>query len=286
MTQPSTCGYGGSAGAVCSGLSLWLEDLYARFNHREYVRPDPVELLYDFEDVREREIVALVAAALAYGRAALIMKNAGRIVDIMGTSPRAFVLNSSDEDLASIFRTFRHRFTSGEDVAALVSGIRRALYLYGSLENCFQEGRKGGRASTKEALAFFRKVLCAGLPRSRNAILPDPAGKSACKRLHLFLKWMVRSDEVDPGGWTCLDPSRLMIPLDTHMFSIARSLGMTFRKSADYGAVLEVTRAFAALRPDDPLRYDFVLTRFGIRQDLDKKKLLAEGALIQGGDRG
>jgi len=286
MNQPSTCGYGGSAGGGYSGLSLWLEDLYARFNHREYVRPDPVELLYDFEDVREREIVALVAAALAYGRAALIMKNAGRIVDIMGTSPRDFVLNSRDEDLASMFRSFRHRFTSGEDVAALVSGIRRALYLYGSLENCFREGRKGGRASTNEALAFFRKVLCAGLLRSGNAMLPDPAGKSACKRLYLFLKWMVRSDEVDPGGWTCLDLSRLMIPLDTHMFSIARSFGMTSRKNANYGAVLEVTRAFAALRPDDPLRYDFVLTRFGIRQDLDKKKLLAEGALIQGGDRG
>jgi uncharacterized protein (TIGR02757 family) len=77
-----------------------------------------------------------------------------------------------------------------------------------------------------------------------------------------------------------------MIPLDTHMFSIARSLGMTSRKSADFGSVLEVTRAFAALRPDDPLRYDFVLTRFGIRQDLDKRKLLEEGALIQGGRQG
>jgi len=286
MNQPSTCGDGGSAGAGSSGLSLWLEDLYARFNHREYVHPDPVELLYDFEDVREREIVALVAAALAYGRAALIVKNVGRIVDIMGTSPRGFVLNSSDEDLASMFRSFRHRFTSGEDVAALVSGIRWALYLYGSLEDCFREGCKGGRASTREALAFFRKVLCAGSSGPGNAMLPDPAGKSACKRLHLFLKWMVRSDEVDPGGWTSLDPSRLMIPLDTHMFSIARQLGMTSRKSADFGAVFEVTRAFAALRPDDPLRYDFVLTRFGIRRDLDKKKLLAEGARIQGGDRG
>jgi uncharacterized protein (TIGR02757 family) len=267
-------------------LSGWLEELYTRFNHREYVHPDPVELLYDFEDVREREIVALVAAALAYGRAALIVKNAGRIVDIMGTSPRAFVLNSSDEDLASIFRTFRHRFTSGEDVAALVSGIRRALYLYGSLENCFQEGRKGGRASTKEALAFFRKVLCAGLPRSRNAILPDPAGKSACKRLHLFLKWMVRSDEVDPGGWTVLDPSALLVPLDTHMFSISRALGMTSRKGADFASVLEVTRAFSTICPEDPLRYDFVLTRFGIRPDLDKGKLLEEGAFLQQDENG
>jgi uncharacterized protein (TIGR02757 family) len=97
---------------------------------------------------------------------------------------------------------------------------------------------------------------------------------------------MVRSDEVDPGGWTVLDPSALLVPLDTHMFSISRALGMTSRKGADFASVLEVTRAFSTICPEDPLRYDFVLTRFGIRPDLDKGKLLEEGAFLQQDENG
>ncbi|MGC9371924.1 MAG: TIGR02757 family protein [Thermovirgaceae bacterium] len=256
-------------------LSGWLEELYGRFNHREYVHPDPVELLYGYEDAREREIAALVAASLSYGRAALIIKSAGMVLDAMGPSPRKFVTNSSDEDLLVRFRSFRHRFTSGEDMANLLAGVRSALASYGSLENCFREGLKRGGEPSIQGLAFFRNTLCGG------DLLPDPFKKSACKRLHLFLKWMVRSDKVDPGGWTVLDPSELLVPLDTHMFSIARALGMTSRKGADFMTVLEVTRAFSTIRPNDPLRYDFVLTRFGIRPDLDKGKLLEEGALLQ-----
>ncbi|MFP4481392.1 MAG: TIGR02757 family protein [Thermovirgaceae bacterium] len=287
-SDPTKDGLKKDTGIVSGRLSRWLEELYSRFNHREYVHPDPVALLYGFEDVREREIAALVAASLAYGRAAQIMKSAGMVLDALGPSPRKFVLNSSDEDLLARLRSFRHRFTSGEDIAGLLSGIRRTLSLYGTLENCLREGLKEDGVSPARALEFFRKELRSDIHPSASGgtLLPDPSKNSACKRLHLFLKWMVRSDEVDPGGWTVLDPSDLLVPLDTHMFSIARALGMTSRKGADFRVVIEVTRAFSTICPEDPLRYDFVLTRFGIRPDLDKKKLLKEGALLlQDGNR-
>jgi hypothetical protein len=153
-------------------LSGWLEELYTRFNHREYVHPDPVELLYDFEDVREREIVALVAAALAYGRAALIVKNAGRIVDIMGTSPRAFVLNSSDEDLASIFRTFRHRFTQERMLRPLFPESGGPFICTEAWKTVFKRVAKAGGHPQKRPWLFSGKssvlvCLVLAMPSSR-----------------------------------------------------------------------------------------------------------------------
>ncbi len=261
-------------------LLKWLEGLYEKYNRREYVHPDPVELLYAYGDVRDREIAGVVAAALAYGRAALIIKSAGSVLDVLGPSPVASLSGMTDAELMRSLKGFRHRFTTGYDMAMLLSGIRKALGRYETLEACFVEGLENGRGSVTAGLSHLRNALCRREDGKVNATLPDPGKGSACKRLYLFLKWMVRSDEVDPGGWKAIDPSRLLIPLDTHMFSMTREWGMTNRKSADLKTVQEVTRAFAALRPDDPLRYDFVLTRFGIRSDLDKGQLLKEGTFL------
>lgn len=266
----------GPAAAGAPHLGQWFEDLYRRYNRREYVHPDPVELLHAFKDARDREIAGVIAAALAYGRAAMILKSAGNVLDLLGGSPRNSLLHVDDLHLARLFRSFRHRFTSGEDMALLLSGIRETLLQYGTLEDCFREGFQKSGGSVTKGLKFFRDGLCG--KRTGRAVLPDPAKGSACKRLLLYLKWMVRTDEIDPGGWTVLDPSQLLIPLDTHMFSVARALGMTGRKVADIKAAMEVTKAFSKIRPDDPLRYDFVITRFGIRPDLDKGVLLEEGA--------
>ena len=113
------------------------------------------------------------------------------------------------------------------------------------------------------------------MARPSSSLLPDPDRGSACKRLHLFLKWMVRVDAVDPGGWTVLPPSALVVPVDTHMHRIGLALGLTERGQADIRTALEMTEAFSLVRPDDPVRYDFALTRFGIRPDLDMEALLS-----------
>ena len=114
------------------------------------------------------------------------------------------------------------------------------------------------------------KALLGGrTPEYRNSLLPLPDRGSACKRLNLFMRWMVRQDAVDPGGWSGVPLSKLIIPLDTHMHRISRAMGLTSRRQADMGTAMEVTRAFQKFAPDDPLRYDFVLTRLGIRKDMD-----------------
>ncbi|MCD6487215.1 MAG: TIGR02757 family protein, partial [Syntrophobacterales bacterium] len=102
-----------------------------------------------------------------------------------------------------------------------------------------------------------------------NSLLPSPAKGSACKRLNLFLRWMVRHDDVDPGGWDDISSSKLIIPLDTHMHRICLALGITKRKQADMKTALEITRSFQVMAPHDPVRYDFALTRLGIRKDTD-----------------
>ena len=103
--------------------------------------------------------------------------------------------------------------------------------------------------------------------------MPDPSKGSACKRLALYLRWMVRNDEVDPGGWKMVDPSALLIPLDTHMFNICTTLGLCSRKAADGRSAIEITEAFKKVCPEDPVRYDFALTRFGIRSDMKLEDL-------------
>ena len=253
-------------------LRALFEDLYLRYNRREFVHPDPVELLYCYQETGDREVAALLAAALAYGRASQIVKKASQVLEVMGASPKGFVLSHSLNELQKVFKDFKHRFTDGKSVAGLFYGIRGVLLEYGSLEMCAECYVNEGHLKAKEAITgLFESLLRHGMPSS---VLPDPRKPSACKRLYLFLKWMIRKDSIDPGGWSALKPSELIYPLDTHIFSIARALGATDRKSADFKAALDVTEFFRRINPLDPLKYDFVLTRFGIRPDLNKKEFL------------
>jgi len=256
----------------CADLKELLEELYRCYNRREFVHPDPVELLYCYRNTGDREVAGLLAAALAYGRASQIVKKTSQVLEVMGASPKDYVLSHSLRELQEVFKDFKHRFTDGEGIAGLFYGIRGVLLEYGSLEMCAASHVTEGHPKAKEGLTgLYESLLCNGMPSS---VLPDPRKTSACKRLYLFLKWMVRQDSVDPGGWTVLKPSELIYPLDTHIFSIAKTLGATDRKSADFKAALDTTKFFRRINPSDPLKYDFVLTRFGIRPDLNKNELL------------
>jgi uncharacterized protein (TIGR02757 family) len=248
-----------------------LESLYAKYNRKRYVHPDPLEFLYAFADPSDRELVALISACLAYGRVHQILKGIRACLDIMGNSPRRFLLSSNESSLAMAFAGFNYRFTRGHEMARFMTGLKRAIERHGNLEAVFSAapdatGAQGTISRLKKGVDELLSL--AGLPRSY--LLPDPAKKSACKRLFLFLRWMVRADRVDPGGWSAISPADLVIPLDTHMFHIATDLGLTSRKQANLATALEITRAFARLSPSDPVKYDFVLTRFGIRDELSR----------------
>jgi uncharacterized protein (TIGR02757 family) len=240
-----------------------LERLYERYNDSAYLSPDPVEFLHGYDDVRDREIVGLVASGLAYGRVAQINRSVARALERLGPSPWRRVVEASVDDLRSSFASFRHRFTCGDEMAALLVGAGRMLRADGSLGARFAELIDDGDETVVPALTRFVGELRGDGPE-RSSVLPDPCRKSACKRLHLYLRWMVRSDRIDPGGWDAVPRSKLVVPLDTHMHRYARSRGLTGRRQADLRTALEITEAFRRIRPDDPVRYDFAITRLGI----------------------
>ncbi len=249
-----------------NNLHAALEALYSKYNRRRFVHPDPLEFLYNYENPADMEIAGLVASSLAYGRVAQILNSVRRVLDALGPSPAARVTSEPSDNLDEMLSGFKHRFTTGRQLTAMLAGAGRLLAEYGSLEACFaQQFRKS--ASMPEAQQGFVALVerAAGTPMG--FLLPCPSRGSTCKRLNLFLKWMVRRDDVDPGPWTAIPASSLVVPLDTHMFRTGHRLGLLRRKQSDLKAALELTEGFAKLEPEDPAKYDFVLTRFGIRRD-------------------
>ncbi|MDD4870784.1 MAG: TIGR02757 family protein [Kiritimatiellae bacterium] len=247
-----------------------LERLYKTYNKKKYVHPDPLEFLYNFPDIRDREIAGLIASSLAYGRVTQILKSVRCVLDKMGPSPLEFIKETRPPDFKKIYCGFKHRFTTHCDIADLLSALHRILKEYGSLNKCFVTGMGENDETVIPALNYFlEKLNCTG-----GYLIPLPHRDSACKRMHLFLRWMVRKDAVDPGGWKGISPGKLVVPLDTHMANIGRTMGMTQRKSANQGMALDITNVFRRISPDDPVKYDFALTRFGIHPDMEMKDLL------------
>lgn len=250
-------------------LKSVLDHLYETYATRQWVHPDPLEFLYACEDVRDRELVGLIASSLAYGNVRQILRSVARVLDVLGPRPRARLLRMSDAALEGGLAGFRHRWTTDRDVFRLLSGAREVLRRHGTIEAALARHWDGALTSALTGLA--RELQEAG----PTGLLPDPARGSACKRLHLYLRWMVRCDAVDPGGWEVLAPSALMVPLDVHMHRVARRIGFTQRRQADERTAVEVTAGFRALSPADPVRYDFALTRLGIQRREVPAELLA-----------
>ena len=250
-----------------------LDLLYARLNRRAFVSPDPLEVVYRYEDPRDREVAGLIAAGLAYGRVAQILRSLHALLDALGPSPAARIRRDGAEALADA-PGFRHRWTDASEMGGFLDAIGHALRRHGSLEACFMGHHAANAEHTLDALAGFTRELRGGGPPT--SLLSAPEKGSACKRLHLYLRWMARRDDVDPGCWTAVPPQALLIPLDTHMHRLARGLGLTKRNQANLATTLEVSRAFRRINPDDPLKYDFALTRLGIRGELNPEEFLRE----------
>jgi len=246
-----------------------LESLYAFYSSRKWVHPDPLEFLYDYRDLKDREVAGLIASSLAYGRVAQILKSVSGVLEKMGPSPYGFLLSATPSSLRRIFSDFKHRFTSGEELALMLMGAKSVIERYGSLYECFLSGFKDDDGTILTGLSYLVNELRINSNGRSNSLLPLPERGSACKRWNLFLRWMVRKDQVDPGGWNRVSPARLIIPLDTHMHRICLSLKLTGRKNADMRTAIEITSAFGKIEPEDPVRYDFALTRLGIRKDAD-----------------
>jgi uncharacterized protein (TIGR02757 family) len=243
-----------------------LTRLCARYDRR-FLDTDPVGIVRRFDEPEDREIAGLIAAGLAYGRVVSIRRSLESILLVMGPKPARFVESFDPAADAHRFDGFVHRFTRGRDVAILIERVRDAKASAGSLEAYFLTGDDPRSETLGPALDSFGARLFSGLPRGHGTrwLLPLPSGGSACKRSCLFLRWMVRPDDgVDCGVWPRVLPSRLVLPLDTHLFKVVRALGWTRRKSAGWAMALEVTERLRAIDPADPIRFDFALSRLGI----------------------
>jgi uncharacterized protein (TIGR02757 family) len=246
------------------GLKEELDRLYLYYNNKKFIHPDPLEFLYKYDSISDREIAGLVASSLAYGRVAQILKSVSIVLAKMVPGPSIFLKESSSRLIFRTFSRFKHRFTTGAELSCLLVNIKNSLLKYGSLNECFVDGMKKEDRSVFPAVLNFAKNLNSSKENRCNSLMPSPSGDSAFKRLNLYLRWMVRMDNVDPGGWHKVPSSKLIVPLDTHMQRISLKLGLTRRKQANIKTALGVTDSFKEFDKNDPVKYDFALTRLGM----------------------
>ena len=247
-----------------------LERLYHTFEV-SLLPPDPLEVVRRFDRPEDQEIAALIASSLAYGRAEKIVETVERLFVLMEEAPYAFVLHFNPQKQADRFRTFVYRFTRGEAIIDLILILQSVIKQFGSLEMLFLRGYSPLDPHIGPGLTHFVETLldCGPSLSTKGGVgylLPSPRTGSACKRLNLFLRWMVRQDEIDLGLWRSVSPSRLIIPVDTHVARLSRLLGLTARRQADWRMAEEITTALRVLDPADPVKYDLSLCHLGMRQ--------------------
>ncbi len=242
-----------------------LETLHDRYNRPDFIEDDPVSVPHRYTDPRDIEIAGFLAATIAWGNRKSIVRNGRRLMEIMDDSPYDFTMLATDRDLLAL-HDFVHRTFNGGDCIDFVRSLRRICSKFGSLGGFFEKTfvRTG---DMRLVLAEFRKYFWS-VPHSLRAEkhLSSVERGAACKRLCMFLKWMVRRDDrgVDFGLWKTVPPSALYLPLDVHTGNTSRELGLLVRRQNDWKAVEEVTEALRTFDPDDPVRYDFALFGAGI----------------------
>ena len=243
------------------------------------ITPDPLELVLAQRDPADQEVAALLAAAFAYGRAETVVANVGVVLARMKPSPARYLATFERSEAERRFAGFTHRFQKSAELVALLERLAAVLREHGSLGALYQAGYDEGDRDVAPSLARFTAAIIDAVPprdaRERAALeylLSSPEGGSACKRMNLFLRWMVRRTAPDLALWTFLDPAKLVIPLDTHIHRIATFLGLNTRRSADWKAARAITDRLARFAPSDPVRYDFALCRLGILDLCSRKR--------------
>ncbi len=250
-----------------------LDRLYGAFNVPDSAS-DPIHVVRRYPRLDDREVVGFIASALAFGRVASVIASVESVCRVLGPAPAEFIRQFDPARDGTPLRGLVHRWTRGEDFVALLWVLRTLIEQHGSLERCFALGHVPAATDVGPALEAFstraRAVDCrpsyGRRPRRPGVFyfFARPSAGSACKRLNLFLRWMVRRDAIDPGGWTEVLPRQLIVPLDTHTIRTGRCLRLTRRVSPGWRMAVDITGALRQLDGDDPVRYDFALCHLGM----------------------
>ena len=245
-----------------------LDRLYADFNHPESAF-DPIQVVRRYDRLDDRELVAFIAAGLAFGRVASVVASIEAVCAVLGPSPAARIRTFDPQRDGGALLPLVHRWIRGRDLIALLWLLRQMLDEAGSLEAYFAKGWTAQAPDVADALqSFSTRARGLDLTRAYGRVpktpgvyffFSRPSSGGACKRLNLFLRWMVRTDGVDPGGWKTPLPGQLVIPLDTHTIRTGACLRLTRRASPGWKMAAEITGSLRALDPLDPVRYDFSL---------------------------
>jgi uncharacterized protein (TIGR02757 family) len=248
-------------------LKHTLDQAYNQYYNQAFIQDDPIQIPHSFVLKQDIEISAFIAAIFAWGQRKTIINKARAFINIMDNNPYRFIMDHKDRDLIP-FETFCHRTFNGTDALFFIDLLKRIYREHESLEDIFFPEYK--QYNVEKALTHFYNYAFSVdyAPIRCQRHLATPAKGSSCKRLNMFLRWMVRKDEhgVDFGLWNRIEASQLMIPLDVHVEKIARSFGMIERKSRDWKTVEELTNVLRILDPNDPVKYDYALFGIGVLQ--------------------
>lgn len=254
-------------------LSQKLEFHYEAFD-RKKISPDPLQFLHFYKDEKDIEVFGFLASVFAYGNVKQINNTLERIRTIVKNKPYNYVVEFAPKNYKD-FNGLKHRFYTGEDILNLFLVLKSALQIHGSLKNLFLSFYNSQEPNLKNAIAKFSKSLIEILQLIRGKenvstgvkfMFPFPEKGSACKRMNLFLRWMVRKDELDFGIWSEIPPNKLVIPVDTHIARISKALKLTSRKNVSWKMAEEITENLKRFDPDDPVKYDFALCHIGMRR--------------------
>lgn len=243
------------------------------YNQRNFIEGDPISIPHRFVKKEDVEIAGFWTAMLSWGQRKTIISKATELFGMMDNSPHDFILNGKQSDWQRL-EVFKHRTFLADDTFYFMEALKAVYQQFDSLEDAFipEEGPSGKLDFMYHSLTHFHAYFFSrakGLDRTKKHI-PSPSRGSTCKRLHMFLRWMVRQDDrgVDLGIWKKIFPESLMIPYDVHVDRVARTLNLVTRKQTDWKTVEEITAACRYLDPHDPAKYDYALFGLSVTGDL------------------
>ncbi len=255
-------------------LKQKLDYHYKAFD-KSQISPDPLQFLHLYKDERDIEAVGFISSVFAYGNVKQIINTLEKIFNAFGNSPHKFIFNFNGTTDASIMRGFKHRFYTERDIVNFFITLNSVYHEYGLLKNLFYNFYSPEDENIKNALSGFSNHFVESVKNitgKKNVsqgirfMFPLPERGSACKRMNLFLRWMIRKDDLDFGLWNKIPASKLIIPVDTHVARVCKSLNLTLRKNVNWQMAEEITNNLKKYDPHDPVKYDFAICHIGMRK--------------------
>jgi uncharacterized protein (TIGR02757 family) len=251
-----------------AALQEFLDYKVTLYNNASFIPDDPISIPHQYQRLQDIEISGFFTALLSWGRRSMIIKSCNNLMQMMDHAPYDFMLHHTEQDLKPLL-SFTYRTFNSTDLLYFISFFKEYYSTFVSLEPAFSNYLTPEDPDIKKALIGFRQIVFAGEhPERTRKHLSSPAKNSACKRLNMFLRWMVRTDHqgVDFGLWKTIAPSQLIIPMDVHVSRVARRLELIENDKVTWKNALALTDELRAFDPADPVKYDFALFGLGIME--------------------